>query len=226
MKIKTYQYSSIKDSSLLYKKKVPPYIFILIGLVLAILIGAIIWSNFSIKADVVKQNGIIAAKDKVNLNCSVNSTITKINFKEGEQVKVGDSIIEFSTNEIDANVIQTKQLYETCKFNEESFNKLIDYIENNYAIDEPGKCFDPTNHSELQFYNYQLSFILNYGSLTGDVLKQAKTQYFNQTIIPLRDDTQMSSFELQQENYQNLLGSHPNCDLRHIYAGEGISGTS
>lgn len=200
MKIKTYQYSSIKDSSLLYKKKVPSYIFILIGLVLAILIGVIIWSNFSIKADVVKQNGIIEAKDKVNLNCSVNSTITKINFKEGEQVKVEDSIVEFSTNEIDANVIQTKQLYETYKFNEESFNKLIDYIENNYAIDEPVKCFDPTNHSELQFYNYQLSFILNYGSLTGNALKQAKTQYFNQTIIPLRDDTQMSSFELQQEN--------------------------
>lgn len=40
------------------------------------------------------------------------------------------------------------------------------------------------------------------------------------------NDAQMSSFELQQEHYQNLVGSHPNWDLQHIYADEGISGTS
>ncbi len=40
------------------------------------------------------------------------------------------------------------------------------------------------------------------------------------------NDAQLSSFELQQEHYQNLVGSHPNWDLQHIYADEGISGTS
>ena len=39
-------------------------------------------------------------------------------------------------------------------------------------------------------------------------------------------DEQMSSFELQNEHYKNLAGKHPNWDLRHIYADEGISGTS
>lgn len=40
------------------------------------------------------------------------------------------------------------------------------------------------------------------------------------------NDAQISSFELQQEHYQSLVGSHPNWDLKHIYADEGISGTS
>ena len=40
------------------------------------------------------------------------------------------------------------------------------------------------------------------------------------------NDEQLSSFELQQEHYQQLVGSHPNWDLRHIFADEGISGTS
>lgn len=40
------------------------------------------------------------------------------------------------------------------------------------------------------------------------------------------NDAQLSSFELQQQHYQQLVGSHPNWDLRHIYADEGISGTS
>lgn len=40
------------------------------------------------------------------------------------------------------------------------------------------------------------------------------------------NDAQLSSFELQQSHYQQLVGTHPNWDLRHIYADEGISGTS
>ena len=40
------------------------------------------------------------------------------------------------------------------------------------------------------------------------------------------NDAQLSSFELQQQHYLQLVGNHPNWDLRHIYADEGISGTS
>ena len=40
------------------------------------------------------------------------------------------------------------------------------------------------------------------------------------------NDAQLSSFELQQAHYQQLMGTHPNWDLRMIYADEGISGTS
>lgn len=40
------------------------------------------------------------------------------------------------------------------------------------------------------------------------------------------NDEQLSSYELQQAHYRQLVGNHPNWDLRHIYADEGISGTS
>lgn len=40
------------------------------------------------------------------------------------------------------------------------------------------------------------------------------------------NDAQLSSFELQQAHYQQLMGSHPNWNLKRIYADEGISGTS
>ena len=40
------------------------------------------------------------------------------------------------------------------------------------------------------------------------------------------NDAQLSSFELQQAHYTQLIGSHPNWDLKKIYADEGISGTS
>lgn len=34
------------------------------------------------------------------------------------------------------------------------------------------------------------------------------------------NDAQLSSFELQQQHYQQLVGNHPNWDLRHIYADD------
>jgi len=40
------------------------------------------------------------------------------------------------------------------------------------------------------------------------------------------NDEQLSSFELQQTHYRQLAQEHPNWDLKHIYADEGISGTS
>ena len=40
------------------------------------------------------------------------------------------------------------------------------------------------------------------------------------------NDAQLSSFELQQAHYKQLAQEHPNWDLRHIFADEGISGTS
>ncbi|NLC14144.1 MAG: recombinase family protein, partial [Chloroflexi bacterium] len=39
-------------------------------------------------------------------------------------------------------------------------------------------------------------------------------------------DAQLSSYELQQAHYQQVASSHPNWDLKRIYADEGISGTS
>ena len=32
------------------------------------------------------------------------------------------------------------------------------------------------------------------------------------------NDAQLSSFELQQEHYQNLADAHPNWELKHIFA--------
>lgn len=40
------------------------------------------------------------------------------------------------------------------------------------------------------------------------------------------NDAQLSSFELQQAHYKQLVQDHPNWELKRIYADEGISGTS
>ena len=44
--------------------------------------------------------------------------------------------------------------------------------------------------------------------------------------VSTENDEQLSSFELQQSHYKQLVMDHPNWVLKHIYADEGISGTS
>ncbi len=40
------------------------------------------------------------------------------------------------------------------------------------------------------------------------------------------NDEQLTSFELQQAHYMQLMQDHPNWELKHIFADQGISGTS
>ena len=40
------------------------------------------------------------------------------------------------------------------------------------------------------------------------------------------NDEQLSSFELQQTHYRQLVQDHPNWELKRIFADQGISGTS
>ena len=44
--------------------------------------------------------------------------------------------------------------------------------------------------------------------------------------VSTENDEQLSSFELQQSHYKQLVMDHPNWELKHKYADEGISGTS
>ena len=63
---------------------------------------------------------------------------------------------------------------------------------------------------------------------------RAKDEIFHNTKIRVcaycrvstDSDAQSTSFTLQREHYQSLANTHPNWDLKHIYADEGISGTS
>ncbi|MBQ8076562.1 MAG: recombinase family protein [Oscillospiraceae bacterium] len=44
--------------------------------------------------------------------------------------------------------------------------------------------------------------------------------------VSTENEEQLSSFELQQAHYRQLVQDHPNWNLKQIYADEGISGTS
>ena len=200
---KIYQFSNIRDSSFLYKKKVPKYGFVMTIIILLLLITALIWSSIAIKADVIKQQGTIVSINKINLTSNVNSNITKINYSEGDYVSKDSIIIELNSSEIDVNINQSKSTYDYYLLRSTLFERLIKYIQNDYALDEENNSFDPSDINELEFYNYMYNYISSKTIYTGDSLMQYKNQTINSYISQF-DDNKIKEKQSQSQ-YEGYL---------------------
>lgn len=203
---KVFQFSSVKDSSFLYKKKVPKFGFIITVFILLLLIATIVWSNIAIKADVIKQNGIIASENKISLTANANASVEKINYTEGDFVKKGEIILQLNSNEVETNISQAKTSYDYFSLRTNLFERLIDYIKNDYSIDEENNSFKQDDINEIEFYNYMSNYILGKSMYTSeDDLTRYKNQIIN-TYVPQYDDAKikMEQYKSQYEGYLKL----------------------
>ncbi len=152
MRNKIYQFSSVRDSSLLYKKKVPMFGYILIILTLILMCVFFVWSFVSIKSSVLHVTGVVTEINKTNVMNSVSGTITTINVEDGAYVNEGDNLIKLSTSQVEAQISQVtamKELYER-KIN--NYKRLLNFIDDYffYTAENP---FDKNNVEELNFYS-------------------------------------------------------------------------
>lgn len=89
--------------------------------------------------------------------------------------------------------------------------------------------------SNFNGYNSNTEFMKNNSGVAAFIPAKDKADLFGNNHIfktcaycsvSTDHDEQLSSFELQQEHYKQLVSNHPNWDLKHIFADEGISATS
>ena len=207
---KIYQFSNIRDSSFLYKKKVPLFGCYLIIFVLSFLITLIIWSSIAIKADVIKQQGTIVSINKINLTSNVNSNITKINYSEGDYVSKDSIIIELNSSEIDVNINQSKSTYDYYLLRSSLFERLIKYIQNDYSLNEEDNSFNQENINELEFYNYMSNYLISKSMYQNeDQINQYKNQTIN-TYINQYDDVKLkeNQYKSQYEGYLKIKDNY------------------
>ena len=114
--------------------------------------------------------------------------------------------------------------------------------------DEVAALMDSDEHAEaayyLRRYRHKAYYSLDRGDgIERDILfvslspceiyeRKVTVEQLHAAIAALPDKqakriyAQLSSYELQHTHYSQLVGNHPNWDLKRIYADEGISGTS
>ncbi|MDR0919802.1 MAG: HlyD family secretion protein [Oscillospiraceae bacterium] len=147
MTLQSKTLDELKDSRLLYSKKIPAFGYMIILVVLALLIGVLIWSILTPKPYVVKANGVVESENKNYIMSAYSGEISKINIENGSYAKNGETLLVIKNTDLELQKIQISsrlRLYEKQVSNFELLEK---------SIKENKNYFDYGNSEEIYYYN-------------------------------------------------------------------------
>ncbi len=153
--IKTF--SELRDSKLLYERDMPAFGYILLLIVLALMIGVIIWGINNTKPYIVKGVGTVENPDKNYIMTPFTGNISDMNISEGDYVKQGEVLFTVKSTEID---VQSKQLENQKKVYEKQVNQyglLAKSIKNNKNYFSPSNAEDSLYYNKFKEYKAQVA---------------------------------------------------------------------
>lgn len=183
----------LKDSSLLYNKKLPAFGYMIVLTVLGLLIGIIVWSINTPKIYVVKSLGVVQSNNKNYVMTPFSGRIENSTLQEGRTVQKGD--ILFTVRSTDLN-LQEKQLTEqknACEKQIIQYKKLVKCIQQDKNTFDFKITEDILYYSQFEAYKSKISqqvvdteMLKNYGysqeQIQAELLKnenEMKEIYFS-----------------------------------------------
>lgn len=137
----------LKDSRILYDKKVPPFGYAIITAVAFLLIAAGIWSIRTPKVYMITSTGIIESENKSYVMSPYTGAITEIYISEGSVVSKDDIMFKVKCTDIN---LQATQLEEQKKNYEKiavQYKKLVQSIKDNTNY------FSSTDENDSLYYS-------------------------------------------------------------------------
>jgi multidrug resistance efflux pump len=147
---------NLKDSELLYEKTLPPFGYVILLALFALLVGVVIWSIYTPRVYVIKSPGNVQSVNKNYVMSPYSGEIASIGIREGANVGKGEVIFTVKSTELD---LQDRQLAEQRDIYEaqiEQYGKLVQSIqedENLFSATDPG---DTLYHSQFEMYKSQV----------------------------------------------------------------------
>lgn len=145
--------ADLKDSRLLYEKDLPPFGYMLVALIAALLIGVIIWGIKTPKTYVIKSPGTIESTNKNYIMSAYPGEITQMNISEGSFVEKGDVLFTVKSTELDLQEDQiTGQI--------EMYNEKIEQLRKlERSVMDNKNYFDISDENDRQYYNQYEAYI-------------------------------------------------------------------
>ncbi|MFA9377910.1 MAG: HlyD family secretion protein [Lachnotalea sp.] len=143
--IKTME--QLKDSRLLYDKKVPFFGYMIIITVSILLIVATIWGIKTPKIYIIKSSGVVQSSNKNYAMSPYTGEIVAINISEGMNVEEGDILFGIKSGDLDVQGEQLegqKEIYET---------QIAQYQKLVKSIKDDSNYFDQTNSDDSLYYS-------------------------------------------------------------------------
>lgn len=184
MSKKIKNFSELRDSKLLFDKRVPAFGYLLIIIVFFLLVGLIIWSIFTPKVYMIKATGMVTNNKGNYVMTAFGGVITDSKMQEGLLVKEGDLL--FLINSTEYNV-QYRQLIETqieYRNRVENYKKLIQSIKDDKNYFDASKAQDSlycnifeTYKSQIKQNQFDASIYKSYGYTDEQIeIEMAKNQ--------------------------------------------------
>lgn len=147
MNKQTKSFDQLKDSRLLYDKKLPCFGYIII-LILAVLMGiVIIWSIYTPRTEMITSNGIIQSNNKNYIMSSYTGEVVTTNLTEGSRIQKGDVLLTIKSTDLD---LHSEQLLGQKEVYDEKVKQLTRLVE---AIQSNTNVFNPNSQEESLYYN-------------------------------------------------------------------------
>lgn len=192
-----YELEKLRDSRLFYMRNPPKFLYITIFVIIAILIGALIWSCIAVKAEEVENSGIIVDSSICIVSADVSGSVNSVDVSEGDKVSVGDMVfaLDSSAVESERNTYVVSKEHYTERL--ASVNKFIDNIDktntNPFSKDGDEKEFYDlwqSYRNELsqvavqnQSDNVRLKYLSNMYSERSTLEREIRTADIYQTTI-------------------------------------------
>lgn len=143
--IKTME--QLRDSRILFDKKVPPFGYILICVVVIICGGTLVWSMRTPKIYMITAKGTVTSEDSNYVMSGYTGEIDECNMTEGLVVEDGDLLFTIKSTDYD---LQQEQLEE----NKQAYEKKISqYDKLVKSIKDDTNYFDSTNQEDTLYYS-------------------------------------------------------------------------
>ena len=143
----------IKDSRLLYEKKVPAFGFIIILIVTAFMIALGVWAYKTPKVSVVKATGTISSSKKNYVMSPYTGQILKADYEEGKVVKEGDVLFTIKSTDLE---LQLQQLTSNKELLEKKIELYKKYVQ---SLEAENNMFNSSDELESPFYNKYEAYI-------------------------------------------------------------------
>lgn len=143
--IKTLE--QLKDSRLLYEKKLPRFGYMITIIVAVLFAVIVIWSIYTPKIYVIKSSGAVQSDNKNYVMSPYTGKILGMQVKEGQVVEKGDTIFQVQSTDLNLQVTQLEEQKKSYETRVSQLEKLVKSIKDNKNY------FDIANENDSLYYS-------------------------------------------------------------------------
>lgn len=149
--------SQLKDSRLLYEKKLPTFGYMLVLAVAFLLAAVVIWSVKTPKTYMISANGIVQSENKNYVMTPYTGEISEIYIKEGILVEKGDELLRIKSTDINLQVTQLEEQKKSYETKISQYQKLVKSIKEDTNYFDSAKEEDSLYYSQYEAYKSQIA---------------------------------------------------------------------